>query len=137
MPVVLSLSIISSSVIFPFFFCRSAALEAESPSAAVTGGGRGSMTEGRVYTCGAECNNSRIKLSVHSASRRYWIPCPESSKERQAILTLLVCSGRGATTGGGASSSSSSSSPPLSMSLVFVDEGSVPFLTGCEKFHKK
>lgn len=46
----LSLSIISSSDILPFFFCLSAALEAASPSGHVLGAGMGSITE-RVYTC--------------------------------------------------------------------------------------
>ncbi len=45
----------------------------------------------------------------------------------QRSLTLLVCSGRGATTGGGISSSSSSSS---SSTVLIGDEGSGDFFTG-------
>lgn len=41
----LSLSMISSSVILLFFFCRSAALEAASPSGPVLAAGMGSMTD--------------------------------------------------------------------------------------------
>lgn len=55
----LSLSMISSSDILPFFFCLSAAFEAESPSVHVLGAGMGSITE-RVYTCAAYQHNNNV-----------------------------------------------------------------------------
>lgn len=57
----LSLSIISSSDILPFFFCLSVALEAASPSGHVLGAGMGSMTE-RVYICTTQQNNNQQRM---------------------------------------------------------------------------
>ncbi|TNN44203.1 hypothetical protein EYF80_045578 [Liparis tanakae] len=46
---------ISSSVILPFFFCLSAALEAASPSGHALGAGMGSITDRNLRTSSTAC----------------------------------------------------------------------------------
>lgn len=78
---------ISSSDILPFFpFCRSAALEATSPSTHVLGAGMGSMTE-RVYTCTTRQNNHIRQINKYRNKPRVHKVCVLDLRSSCALVS--------------------------------------------------